>query len=65
MNLYTIKIQNQNPKKLGKYDWKFFQSKRDMKRWIRNNPDLFVEIERSETNDFEKGQQGIIVTQYF
>lgn len=48
INLYTIKILNQNPKKLGKYDWKFFQSKRDMKRWIKNNPDLFVEIERSD-----------------
>ena len=49
MNLYTIKILNQNPKKLGKYDWKFFQKKREMKRWIKNNPDLFVEIERSES----------------
>ena len=48
MNLYTIKILNQNSKKLGKYDWKFFQKKRDMKRWIKNNPDLFVEIERSD-----------------
>lgn len=49
MNLYTIKIKNQNPKKLGKYDWKFFQSKRDMKMWIKNNPDLFVEVERGDS----------------
>ena len=52
MNLYTVKILNQNPKKLGKYDWKFFQKKREMKRWIKNNPDLFVEIERSDNKWF-------------
>lgn len=45
INLYTIKILNQNPGKLGKYDWKFFQSKRDMKRWIKNNPGLFIAYE--------------------
>lgn len=45
-NLYTIKILNQNPRKLGKYDWKFFQSKREMKRWVKSNKNIFVEEEK-------------------
>lgn len=45
INLYMIKIKNQNEKKLCKYDWKFFQKKRDMKRWISKNPELFINYE--------------------
>ena len=45
LKLYTIKILNQDKNKLGKYDYKMFKTRREMKRWIKSNQDLFVAYE--------------------